>query len=89
MLQSTAGAVNPFVDLGNLRRFAQSLVVRKPSGWETEPLRAEVWDAHRPANDVDLKIKIEGKDYSGRAVYVISQTAGKISLSEVPVFDVK
>ncbi len=89
VLQSTAAEVNPFVDLGNLRRFAQSLVVRKPSGWETEPLRAEVWDANRTAIDVALKIKIEGKDYSGRAVYVISKTGGKISLSEVPVFDVK
>jgi hypothetical protein len=36
-----------------------------------------------------LKIKIEGKDYSGRAVYVISKAGGKMLLSEVPVFDVK
>ncbi|MDX2043275.1 MAG: hypothetical protein SF097_18805 [Acidobacteriota bacterium] len=89
VLQGTAAAVNPFVDLGNLRRFAQSLVVRKPSAWVTEALRSEDWDGNRTAIDVTLKIRIEGKDYSGRAVYVISRAGGKTLLSEVPVFDVK
>ncbi|MEK7832773.1 MAG: hypothetical protein AAB401_16890, partial [Acidobacteriota bacterium] len=89
VLQGTADVVNPFVELGNLRRFAQSLVVRKPTAWVTEALRAEEWDANRTAIDVTLKIKIEGKDYSGRAVYVVSRAAGKMLLSEVPVFDVK
>lgn len=89
VLLGTADTVNPFVELGNLRRFAQSLVVRKPSIWVTEALRAEEWDANRTAIDVTLKIKIEGKDYAGRAVYVVSRAAGKMLLSEVPVFDVK
>src|SRR5215813_10194062 len=64
VLQGSA-AVNTFVELSNLRKFAQSLVVRKPSAWVTEALRAEEWDASRTAVDVTLKIKIEGKDYSG------------------------
>jgi hypothetical protein len=81
--------VNTFVEIGNLRRFAQSLVVRKPSTWVTEALRAEAWDANRTAVDVTLRIRIEGKDYAGRAVYVISRAGGKVLLSEVPVFDVK
>ena len=89
VLQGSAAAVNPFVELGNLRKFAQSLVVRKPSAWVTEALRAEEWDASRTAVDVTLKIKIEGKDYAGRAVYIISRTGGKLLLSEVPTFDVK
>ncbi len=89
VLQGTADMVNPYVELGNLRRFAQSLVVRKPSIWVTEAMRAEEWDANRTAVDVTLKIKIEGKDYSGRAVYVVSRAGGKMRLSEVPVFDVK
>jgi tetratricopeptide (TPR) repeat protein len=89
VLQSTAEVVNPFLELGSLRNFAKLLVVRKPSAWVTEPLRAEEWDATRTAVDVNLKIKIEGKDYSGRAVYVISRSGGKLVLSEVPVFDVK
>lgn len=89
VLQGTSTAVNQFIEMGNLRRFAQSLVVRKPAIWVTEALRAEDWDANRTAVDVTLKIKIEGKDYSGRAVYVISRAGGGILLSEVPVFDVK
>lgn len=89
VLQGTSTAVNQFIELGNLRRFAQSLVVRKPAIWVTEALRSERWDANRTAVDVILKIKIEGKDYSGRAVYVISQSGGSMMLSEVPVFDVK
>ena len=89
VLQGSSAAVNQFVELGNLRKFAQNLVVRKPSTWVTEALRAEEWDASRTAVDVTLKIKIEGKDYSGRAVYIISRTGGKLLLSEVPTFDVK
>lgn len=89
VLQGTADVVNPYVELGNLRRFAQSLVVRKPATWVTDAMRAEEWDANRTAVDVTLRIKIEGKDYSGRAVYVVSRAGGKMRLSEVPVFDVK
>jgi tetratricopeptide (TPR) repeat protein len=89
VLQGGSAAVNQFVDLGNLRKFAQNLVVRKPSTWLTEALRAEEWDANRVAVDVTLKIRIESKDYSGRAVYVISRAGGKLLLSEVPTFDVK
>jgi len=89
VLQGTSTAVNQFIELGNLRRFAQSLVVRKPSIWVTEVLRSEDWDANRTAVDVTLKIKVEGKDYSGRAVYVISRAGSQMLLSEVPVFDVK
>lgn len=89
ILTSTSDTVNPMVDLSNLRRFAQSLVVRKPALWVTEALRTEQWDANRTSVDVTLKIRIEGKDFSGRALYVISRAGGKVILSEVPVFDVK
>lgn len=89
VLQGTADSVNQFIELGNLRKFAQSLVVRKPSVWVTEAIRTEEWDGSRTAIDVTLKIKIEGKDYAGRAVYVISRNGAKVLLSEVPVFDVK
>jgi TolA-binding protein len=89
VLQGTADAVNQFIELGNLRKFAQSLVVRKPATWVTEAIRTEEWDANRTAVDVTLKIKIEGKDYAGRAVYIVSRGGGKMLLSEVPVFDVK
>src|SRR5262249_9546921 len=89
VLQGNSAAVNQFVELGNLKKFAQNLVVRKPSAWVTEALRAEEWDASRTSVDVTLKIKIDGKDHAGRAVYVISRAGGKLLLSEVPTFDVK
>ncbi|MGH9755089.1 MAG: hypothetical protein ACREA2_20110 [Blastocatellia bacterium] len=89
VLQGSSDAVNQFVELGNLRKFAQNLVVRKPSTWVSEALRAEEWDASRTAVDVTLKIKIDGKDYAGRAVYVISRAGGKLLLSAAPTFDVK
>ncbi|MEP7272192.1 MAG: tetratricopeptide repeat protein, partial [Acidobacteriota bacterium] len=89
ILQSSADAVGAFVDVGNLRRFAQSLVIRKPAFWTTEPTRAEQLDANRVAVDVLLKIKIDGKDYAGRALYILRKSGGKLLLSDVPVFDVK
>jgi TolA-binding protein len=89
VLVSTADAINPFVELGSLRTFASRLVVRKPAIWVTTPLGVEEWDATRTAVDVKLRIKIENEDYTGRAVYVISRSGGRMVLSEVPVFDVK
>lgn len=89
VLQSSADAVNENVDTGNLRRFAQSLVIRKPSVWVTDPRRVEQLDANRLAVDVLLKIKIDNKEYAGRALYVLRRTGGKLLLSEVPIFDVK
>lgn len=90
ILQGSAEQVNPMVDLGNLRRFAQSLVVRKPNAWTSEVLRVEQWDSSRVAVDVALKVKVDNRDHTGRAVYVLRRTdGGKLLLSEVPTFDVK
>jgi hypothetical protein len=75
--------------MGNLKGFSQRLVLRKPTVWTTEALRSEEWDANRTAVDALLKIRIEGKDYAGRAVYVLNRVSGKLLLSEVPIFDVK
>lgn len=89
ILQGSSDAINPLIDLGNLRRFAQSLVIRKPSVWATEALRIEEWDTNRIAIDISLKIKIDNRDHIGRALYVLRRNAGKLLLGEVPVFDVK
>lgn len=88
MLQGP-NAVAPLVEQGNLRDFVRRLIVTKPSTWTTEGLRAEVWDAERTAVDVNLRVRIEGRDYAGRAVYVLSRASGRLKLSEVPSFDVK
>ncbi len=89
VLQGGADSVNPLVDMGNLRRFAQSLVVRKPNSWTSEALRTETWDANRIAVDVALKVRVDNRDHTGRAVYVLRRAQGKLLLAEVPAFDVK
>ena len=89
VLQGGADSVNPLVDMGNLRRFAQSLVVRKPNSWTSEALRTETWDSNRIAVDVALKVRVDNRDHTGRAVYVLRRAQGKLLLAEVPAFDVK
>ena len=85
----TSEQVAVLLDLGNLKAFSSRLVLNKPTIWTTEALRSEEWDANRLAVDTLLKIRIEGKDYAGRAVYVLNRASGKLLLSEVPLFDMK
>lgn len=85
----TSEQVAALLDLGNLKGFSSRLVLNKPTVWTTDALRSEEWDANRLAVDALLKIRIEGKDYAGRAVYVLNRASGKLLLSEVPLFDVK
>jgi tetratricopeptide (TPR) repeat protein len=89
LLSGSADVVGPLVELGNLREFVKRVTGSKPSLWTTEVLRVEPWDADRIAVDVNVKIKIVGREGAGRAVYVLSRTSGKLKLSEAPIFDVK
>lgn len=89
LLTGSADTVAPFVELGNLREFVKRTTGSKPSLWTTEILRVETWDAERIAVDVNLKLKIVGREGAGRAVYVLNRAGGKLKLSEVPIFDVK
>ncbi len=84
-----SSAVMPMIEQGNLKRFAQAFVLVKPVSWTTEALRTEVWDANRIAVDVNIKVKREGRDYAGHALYVLNRVGGKFVLSEVPIFEVK
>jgi hypothetical protein len=84
-----SSAVMPLIEPGNLKRFALSFVAIKPASWSTEVMRLEVWDANRLAVDVNIKVKREGRDYAGRALYVLNRVTGKLILSEMPIFDVK
>jgi tetratricopeptide (TPR) repeat protein len=89
IVQGTSEQVAALLELGNLKGFSQRLVLNKPTVWSSDALRTEEWDANRVAVDVLLKIRIEGKDYAGRGVYVLNRRSGKLLLSEVPIFDVK
>ncbi len=89
LLTGSADTVNPLVEQGNLREFVKRVTGSKPSLWATEILRAEMWDADRVAVDANVKVKIIGREGTGRAVYVLSRAGGKWKLSDVPIFDVK
>lgn len=89
LLTGNADNVNPLVEQGNLREFVKRTTNSKPSTWTTEVLRAEVWDADRIAVDANVKVKIVGREGSGRVIYVLSRAGGKLKLIDVPIFDVK
>jgi len=75
----------------NLKRFVQGLTVSHPSSWTTEILRAEQVDAGRVALDVGLKVRTEGKDQAGTAVFVLAKFGNNWMLEDVPhaLFNVK
>ncbi len=89
LLTGNADSVYPLVEQGNLREFVKRTTNSKPSTWTTEILRAEVWDGDRIAVDGNVKVKIIGREGTGRVVYVLSRAGGKWKLSDVPIFDVK
>lgn len=75
----------------NLKRFVQGLTVSRPSSWNTEVLHVDRMDASRVMVDVALKVKSEGKDQAGTAVYILNRAAGGWQLEDVPhpLFNVK
>jgi tetratricopeptide (TPR) repeat protein len=75
----------------NLKRFVQGLTVSRPASWTTEMLHVERIDANRVAIDVGLKVKAEGKDQTGTAVFVLARVGGNWLLEDVPhpLFNVK
>jgi len=75
----------------NLKRFVQGLTLTRPALWTTEILRVEQIDANRVVVDVSLKVRSEGKDQAGTAVYVLTRTGSGWQLEDVPhaLFNVK
>jgi tetratricopeptide repeat protein len=89
--QSGSDKLFALVIKNNLKRFVQGLTVSRPASWATEILHAEQVDANRVVLDVSLKVKSEGKDQSGTAVYVLARTGSGWVLEDVPhqLFNVK
>jgi hypothetical protein len=75
----------------NLKRFVQGLTVSRPASWATEILHVDQVDANRVALDVGLKVKTEGKDQAGTAVFVLTRAGNTWLLEDVPhqLFNVK
>jgi hypothetical protein len=89
IVSGTSEQVGALLELGNLRAFSQRLVINKPQAWTTELLRSEEWDANQIGVDALLSLRLEGKQYAGRALFVMNRISGKLLLSEVPIFDLK
>lgn len=89
--QSGSDKLFGLVIKNNLKRFVQGLTVSRPAAWATEILHVERFDANRVALDVALKVKAEGKDQSGTAVYILARTGSGWVLEDVPhqLFNVK
>ncbi|HTF37057.1 MAG TPA: hypothetical protein VK651_02015, partial [Blastocatellia bacterium] len=75
----------------NLKRFVQGLTVSRPAAWSTEILHVDQVDANRIALDVGLKVKTEGKDQAGTALFVLNRAGNTWLLEDVPhqLFNVK
>ena len=75
----------------NLKRFVQGLTVSRPASWSTEILYVDRVDANRVALDVGLKVRTEGKDQAGTAVFVLTRAGNAWVLEDVPhqLFNVK
>lgn len=88
---STSDKLFTMVIKNNLKRFVQGLTVSKPASWVTEILHVDQVDANRVALDVGLKVKTEGRDQSGTAVFVLNRVGSSWVLEDVPhqLFNVK
>lgn len=75
----------------NLKRFVQGLTVSRPASWSTEILHVDRVDANRVAVDVGLKVKAEGRDQAGTAVFMLTRLGNNWVLEDVPnqLFNVK
>jgi hypothetical protein len=89
--QPTSDKLFALVIKNNLKRFVQGLTVSRPAAWTTEILHVEQIDSGRVALDVGLKVKAEGRDQSGTAVFVLTRVGSGWALEDVPhsLFNVK
>jgi tetratricopeptide (TPR) repeat protein len=87
--QPSSDKLFPLVVRNNLKRFVQGLTVSRPTAWTTEILRADQIDSGRVALDVGLKVRAEGRDQSGTAVFILSRAGQGWVLEDVQLFNVK
>ena len=60
-----------------------------PTAWTTEILRTDRIDANRVALDVGLKVRAEGRDQSGTALFILHRAGAGWVLEDVQLFNVK
>ncbi len=87
--QPSSDKLSTLIIRNNLKKFAQGLAVSKPAAWTTEILHAEQIDANRVALDVRLRVKSEGRDQAGTALFILFRAGGDWLLEDVQLFNVK
>ncbi|HEX5735379.1 MAG TPA: tetratricopeptide repeat protein [Blastocatellia bacterium] len=87
--QPTSEKLSALAIRNNLKRFVQGLTLSPPTAWATEILRADRIDANRIALDVGLKVRAEGRDQSGTAVFILHRSGAGWVLEDVQLFNVK
>ena len=86
--QPSSDKLGPLVVRNNLKKFVQGLTLSRPASWATEILHAEQIDANRVALIVGLRVKSEGRDQSGTALFILFRAGGWV-LEDVQLFNVK
>ncbi|HET8674396.1 MAG TPA: tetratricopeptide repeat protein [Blastocatellia bacterium] len=87
--QPSSEKLSALVIRNNLKRFVQGLTLSPPTAWTTEILRADRIDANRVALDVGLKVRAEGRDQSGTALFILHRSGAGWVLEDVQLFNVK
>jgi len=87
--QLSSDKISSLVVKNNLKKFVQGVTVSRPSLWATEILHSDQVDANRVSLIVGLKVKSEGRDQAGTAVYILLRAGGGWLLEDVQLFNVK
>jgi hypothetical protein len=87
--QPTSEKLSALVVRNNLKRFVQGLTLSPPTAWTTEIFRVDRIDANRVALDVGLKVRAEGRDQSGTALFILHRAGAGWVLEDVQLFNVK
>ncbi|MEK6300018.1 MAG: tetratricopeptide repeat protein [Acidobacteriota bacterium] len=87
--QPSSDKLLPLVVRNNLKKFVQGLTLSRPASWTTEILHADQIDANRVALIVGLKVKSEGRDQAGTAVFILIRGGGGWLMEDVQLFNVK
>ncbi|HSF24634.1 MAG TPA: hypothetical protein VLE20_10430, partial [Blastocatellia bacterium] len=87
--QSSSDKISTMVVRNNLKKFAQGLAVSRTAAWTTDILHADQIDANRVALDVGLRVRSEGRDQAGTALFILLRAGGGWLLEDVQLFNVK
>ena len=87
--QPSSEKLSALVVRNNLKRFVTGLTLSPPTAWATEIFRADRIDANRVALDVGLKVRAEGRDQSGTALFILHRAGAGWVLEDVQLFNVK